>query len=498
MTSAREQRLRVLGCGVLYVVLVAWAIAWPATGDGDSVLHYLGLRQTPYDPRMALTAWSRPAFVALLALPAMGGVLLARGCAAVLAVALVWQTMRMADDLELAHPALAGLFLIAQPLVFALASDTMTEIPTALAVAIAIRLWWAGRARASCVVASFLPLFRPEGFFLVPIFGGLVLTTPSLGSLRRRLEVATTLGIGMAAWMAASLVITRDPFFPFTSWPWAATNPAKFEPLPLLHHVFEWPYYCGHVLIGLFVAGIPSALRRRMLLPWLVWTVVIGVHSVLAWLGRFEDYGLMRIQAVSASTTALVCLHGWNVMAAFAERTRVPRRLRAALAAVTLAAAAVVPGYYYWATAEHHRIFALRQAAAFVREHDLVSTAPRLFVGDHLVLVELGLGWKDWQLVVPNVADRRVELPRLAALPVGSIGVWDDQQAEEWYGLTTDDLMAEGYDLLFAVSQTAPSAPRLLPWQAPPPVTQRYVVLRKRVAAVAAPSTTSPAERTAP
>jgi hypothetical protein len=329
-------------------------------------------------------------------------------------------------------------------------------------------------------VVSLLPLFRPEGFFLVPIWAAMVLATRAIGSRRERLRVCARLGVGIGLWMIACTVLARNPIFFLTSWPWhAEPNAPKFHGQPLWSHLTRWPYYCGHALVFLFVVGVPFALRREMGLPWLWWVLVLGIHSVLTWLNRFQAYGLMRIQAVSAPTTALVCLYGWNAVARALERARVPRRLRQFAAGVATVAIAAVPLYYYWAHGEHHHGFAIHALGDRVRAEHLVDGAPRIFVGDYLCLVDLGLGWNLGSRLLRNSTDRDTELQRLAALPPGSVGCWDDQQAQAWHGVTIDDLRGLGFTVLHEVTQTAPDQPRVLPWQSPEFIEQRYVFLRK-------------------
>jgi hypothetical protein len=54
-----------------------------------------------------------------------------------------------------------------------------------------------------------------------------------------------------------------------------------------------------------------------------------------------------------------------------------------------------------------------------------------------------------------------------------------NEQAQSWFDVTTDDLVARGFTVLHEVTQTVPYRPRVLPRQVPAFVTQRYVVLRK-------------------
>ena len=51
----------------------------------------------------------------------------------------------------------------------------MTEIPFALLMVVAIRLWWAKKPLLSCIVVAYLPLVRPEGFFFCALWALLIL-----------------------------------------------------------------------------------------------------------------------------------------------------------------------------------------------------------------------------------------------------------------------------------------------------------------------------------
>ncbi|HET6251065.1 MAG TPA: hypothetical protein VFE47_25485, partial [Tepidisphaeraceae bacterium] len=165
--------LAILGLSLL------WLWIWPYTGEGDSVLHYLCARTVPADPTVMLSSWARPLHKLLILVPALGGIVPARICQALLTLAMSWQTVLLAGQLRLRNAILAAPLVFAQPYVFALASDTMTEIPMALALVIALRLWISGRLGWSCLVASLLPLLRPEGFFLIALWG-LMLLLPRL------------------------------------------------------------------------------------------------------------------------------------------------------------------------------------------------------------------------------------------------------------------------------------------------------------------------------
>ena len=120
------------------------------------MLHYWNLRVSWLDPQYALTSWARTGFVLLMIWSAQFGVFAVRIFAAFISVFTMWQTIKLAEDLRLKNAHLAGLLFILQPLVFALSNDVMTEVPMALGVVIALRLWFAKRWIFSCLLVSFL------------------------------------------------------------------------------------------------------------------------------------------------------------------------------------------------------------------------------------------------------------------------------------------------------------------------------------------------------
>ncbi len=460
--------LRLWLCAGLYLLLVAWLRQWPYTGEGDSILHYWNLRATWIDPRLALTVWARPLYVLLMIVPAQYGLFAVRCWAALLAVLLVWQTMRMADDLRLPNATLAGLLLIFQPLTFALASDTMTEIPMALGLAICLRLWWAKRLLASCLLMSFLPLVRPEGFLLAPVWGLFLLALPRTSeypSWVRRIAIGSSLLTGLVSLLLVSWIITGEWLFFLYKWSWPLVGATQGS---LWHHVVHWPYYCGWVLLPLFLLGMVAALRRVMGLPWAAWATVFLAHTLMFWTGTFSALGLMRILVTTAPVTALICLYGWNAVAKLLRAQHWPQLLRHGVTAVMMVLAMLTAMIYYYAEPLHHRFVLALKAAAFVRQNNLLVDAPRIFATDPIVLVELGIPTRqylfpmanpelapfpDWVLV-RHIGQREKSISQMKALPPGAVGVWDDDLGRWWYQIPPQEFPSLGYQVLYRVSQT--------------------------------------------
>ncbi len=454
----------------LYLLLVVWLQLWPYTGEGDSILHYWNLRTTWIDPRLGLTVWARPLYVLLMIVPAQFGLLAVRCWAALFAVGLAWQTMRMADDLRLPNATMAGLCLIFQPLTFALASDTMTEIPLALGLTICLRLWWAKRYLASCLLMSFLPLVRPEGFLLAPVWGLFLLALPRTDeypSWWRRIPIGASLATGMVSFFAVTRMMTGEWLFIVNEWSWPLVGATKGS---LWHHVVNWPYYCGWVMLPLFLLGFLASLRRVMALPWAAWGVVFLAHTLMYWTGTFSALGLMRILVSTAPVTALICLYGWNALAHVLRAPSWPGWLRHAVTAVMIVFAMLTAMIYYYEEPLHHRFVLARKAAAFVQHNHLLSEAPRIFATDPIVLAELDIPVRQYMfattnpelapflnwVVVRHIVGREKSVAQMRALPPGSVGVWDDDLGRWWYHILPEEFPALGYTVLYRVKQTEP------------------------------------------
>ena len=395
--GAQDAAKRFAACAALLAVLIGWAVVFPQTGDGDAIMHYLNAHDSLWQPAKLMGSWARVGSKIHLLIPAQFGVLGARWAAAMVSVLCAWQTIRLADDLKMEHAVLAAPFLIFQPFVFSLAADTMTELPFALGMVIAIRLWMKGRLAASCWVMGYLPTVRPEGFFLCAIWAAMVISRreaeaagcPGVGDgglddrvlgLVGRSDVLLSRGVVLAGGFAAS-VWARVVFCARKSL--AALLRAgvvRFVPggnLGICAQSGSW--LKALLLFGavcLILELIFPSWIRETILPWaalllagaIAWRVrtekfavgiwvfllIFTLHSVLWWRGWFGSCGLMRILACVGPITAIVCLAGWNAVAGrLAEFWRI-----AAITAIGLTAMV-----YYVVDPLHQRIFHWKRPA---------------------------------------------------------------------------------------------------------------------------------------
>ncbi len=470
-------------CLGIFTALVVWAIYFPFSGDGDSVLHYLNALDTSRDISKGLFAWTRPGYKIPMSLFAAHGIMAAHVFNAFITTAAAWNTMRLAEQLRIPRPWLAGLFLFLQPYVFALGSDTMTEMPMALGLVLSVRWWLSGNYVLSCLMAGYLPSVRPEGFFFGLIFGVMVIQlclrdksrTPGQSwphAIGRMAVLLLCLSAGLALWVFLCWYFAHDALLVLHYWSWPPGSYAGYGKGPLLHYVINWPRYCGLPLFILFVAGIWNSVRRSMILPWAAWGTVIGVHSVLYWGGWFASCGLIRIMACSSPITAVVCLYGWNTLS-----DSMPRSLHKPVLGLTVFLAGLWVIGNYCLDRERMHFLPLQRCAAFIRSNHLLDNKPYFFAGDKIATAMLhGPNLPDDKLMAMP-CDKHEIAKNLAALPLGSIGVWDTEQAPVWHGYTIGDLTSHGYTLLYDTHVHVYSFTSLIRgyWW----LDMRYVVLRK-------------------
>ena len=144
-------------------LLAASAILSPFAAIHDAWAHYMHLRDVPADPRAILFPWDRPGFVLLAAGPAAFGYRAARLAAIIPAVVALAATMLAARRLGLVRPWAAGLLVLAQYDFFGQGASTMTELPFAAALAIAVLGWAEDLPWLVAAGLGWMGITRPEG-----------------------------------------------------------------------------------------------------------------------------------------------------------------------------------------------------------------------------------------------------------------------------------------------------------------------------------------------
>jgi len=461
----------VVVCAGAFLALAACIFMTHATGEGDSTLHFISARESVSDSwTHMLSSWSRLLFKVLIVGPSWLGMRWARLSMAVLATLLVGQTIGLARDLKLQRPLLAGFFLLAQPFTFFAAQDTLTEIPAALAVYGALRLWMHRHRAWSCFVVSLIPALRPEGHPIIAVWFVLLVLEARRERSWKPLRLAPLLSIGMAGWMAVCWVGVGKPLFPFqTFWPmggWGYGSGQAWD------YLVRFPWFTGSVLFPVFLVGCIKGLRRELTMVWVLWWLVLGLHSFLWWRGLFASAGLLRILVVTAPSTALLCLVGFNQI--FGGRLRV-------VAPVFLIWAALMTCYRYATEPDHQEEKLAWPTAEYIMANHLLPEGTQFFTANGIMLIALDYPKNNFERI-PLKYDREKELAVLRALKPGAIGVWDNGSIERWVGVSLADFPELGFEQLAVFTEAVPTENlwrMYRPWKGPDYNVLRYVVFRK-------------------
>lgn len=435
---------------------VALALYSPDSYQQDGGTHFLFARDAWWNHALLVDVWGRPLFTTLYALPALAGYLPAKLLTVVVCVLTAWQCWRWAQDEGMARPELAIPFFALQPSLMLLSADTMTEPLFALVLVTALRLRRADRARLAMIVASLLPLARPEGFFVALLWGIWSMADARVGrDWWRRARTLPLLATGVAGWWLAALAITRDPLYLVHNWPqnWAPTG-ATYGTAPwseywLLRYEIIAKQFAPFFAIGFLCLVI----RRRLGTATSLVAMLFILHSVLRHYGMFGSAGYPRYFVCVAPAIALITLEGWNVVVHALElgAQRLAPRARDLLRWAG----------YVLATALF--LLVARDTLYFIDDHDTARDAIAVADADswlraHPVAVREMIWSQAYMCIIRRCdtkdrltfsGDHAHNIAELETTPPGTLVFWDGETGPNWYGLSAPDFQAAGFRQLF-------------------------------------------------
>ncbi len=292
---------------VLLLNVAGFILLYPHSYQQDGGLHHLLAKWCWKSPELFLSPWSRPLFTLLYSLPAQGGYLLSRIFTGGILCATGWIAFQIARDLGFRRAWLVYPFLILQPAVLLLSSDTMTEPLFALFLSAALLLYLRNRPFAAAILVSLLPLVRPEGFFIGVSWGFVMLADRNVSErFLWRWPKTLILLTGTIAWWLAAWAFTGNVTWILDTWPWQGKD-------RLGHAALEWYGRIGFETAGLLVFPLAVVgsfrewISRRRIVPLLVaWFCFFQV--VLWQFGLFGSAGYARYFVCISPLIALVAV----------------------------------------------------------------------------------------------------------------------------------------------------------------------------------------------
>lgn len=444
----------------LFFLAAANGLLSTAFLEADDVAHFEYSRWAVVHPEAILEVWGRPLITLFYLIPAQFGPEAARLWSLSLGVAAALLAGALARRFGAKRPAAAALATLAMPYAFVQSYAIMTELFFSVVLAAGVLFWRDRRFVAAVLTLTWLPLARPEGFFLGVFFGVAALcdrcATPEFGrrfSLRR-FGLALGLGTGTVVWWLAGLPFYRSGDWLLARWPknWGAESPyGEGRPSPLFFLAFL-ALVVTPPLVPAFVAGVRRLWTARFRLEILVVGFIVVLHSVLWTFRLFGSAGYPRYLVTLAPLLGALTgigLDGWLDRLArrgvpatdpVNEAARTERRASKFLFGGALLAAGLV---LLWPNARPYHgdvdVKTLKAAAAW-----FLRTYPDP-VGRPFVVVDHPAFRPEADVDADGRSSRFEPLP-LAFAPVGSVAVWETKFAARYSKVSRADLARLGFE----------------------------------------------------
>lgn len=310
-----------------FYALVFLACSWFSIGTyggGDSWMHYLFARFAFKHPENFLDQWGKPIFT-LLASPwaqfGFGGVKLFNIICALSTGYLSFLIARQHVP-KLAWLSLVFVFSI--PVYFVSVFSGLTEILFALFLISGIYLYQNFRERWACLIISFLPFIRSEGFLIIPVFALMALyykQYKAIGLLFLGTVVFSIIGLLVYSnlkwvfstnpYLLAVNVYGKGSLLQFVRGNEDIAGAPQVLLVLLAIVIFIRAYYAQLKARSL---GSDRMLNIRMVLIFGSFSVYFIAHSIFWRLGIFGSLGLLRVMAGIGPVIALSAFFAFHWM----------------------------------------------------------------------------------------------------------------------------------------------------------------------------------------
>lgn len=464
--AAPDTRRAITALSLMALLGGSLVFLFPGCPEQDTYYHFL-IARAAWSAHYFVAVWSRPLFTTVFAFPDLLGFNAGRFFAVAVGVATAWQTWRLALEMRLERAWLVIPLLLAQPVFFELFPDMLTEPLFGLVFVVALRWHLRGWVKRGMLLASLLPLARPEGVFLGVLWGVWVLAgaaadatshRPVFYKIARTIPSTFLLATGVAVWWLAALCVSGDPLYILHTWPatWRQDVYGR-------GNIFSYAGRMGEV-VGLlaipFLIGLWQTLPGRRWIPLTSsFLMLFLLHSVFRVYGLFGEAGYPRYMVSVAAATAVITLQGWNTLAALlSHRPRTRAVLAWGVLTTNIAGGFVYLDCLYWG----RNAIAIGEMSAWLRDHPVPHT--HLVWSDARMCIDLGESI-DAAGPKPATNDTAANMKLLRNAPAGTLVFWDGHFGPNWYGMTADDIEKCGYRIVRDRYYSLPGFTHLAPYE---------------------------------
>jgi hypothetical protein len=470
MTGVLDRRLRRLeavavAAGFLGLGL-AWAIASTAFQELDEAAHYSYSRWAFRYPDIIVDIWGRPLITVWYALPAQLGPTAARVSSLVLGAIAAGGAASVFLRAGGRMTALAVACTLGMPCVFLQTYGILTELCFSAVLGSGFALYRSGRPRAAALVWSLLPLARPEGLLVAPLFAVALLVGPASHPAPpwtlARFSCASLLGAGTTLWWLGGLPVYQSVLWMKEQWPghWRLESPyGRGHPLMFLLFLV---LVVTPVLFPFLVIGAIRFWRERLRLEVVVVGFIVALHSALWAFGLFGSAGYPRYLVTVAPLLGAFSARGIEDLVDRRKHWQGPLGRRGRTVLVTVVALVLIGVVAVWPRSGpvHGDADSRMLRGIWPWCGKQLAKNPDLrFVADH-----------PYFFVPGDLDGRRHRLPfrkdALRDAPLGTIAIWETRFAAQHSAIKDRaDLEAFGFE---AVPKEVVAGPGPYPWDAPP------------------------------
>jgi hypothetical protein len=312
--------------GSIFVLLIAtFFFSETCFYSGDCMQHYLIARYSWLHPNLFLDSWGKPFFTLICSLFAQFGLKGAIFFNVFCGVATAYFIFKICKILNLENAWIAIFFVLFAPGYFPTLNSGLTEPFFSFILMACIYGFFNKKYAISCIVISFLPFIRTEGFFILPLF---ILALVYRGQWFSIL----LLGFGTLLYSIIGKIFLNDFFWIMNQNPYNGSNKEIYGHGKLLHFVSNYDYLIGTTLMIFLMAGLLALTRslqsnktkniilrdtffiEELFLLYGSFAIYLVAHSIMWWKGWANSLGLLRVMAAVLPCTAIICLRGFNLL----------------------------------------------------------------------------------------------------------------------------------------------------------------------------------------
>ena len=300
--------------------------------EADGVTHYLYARFAFQNPAYFVDVWGRPVRMLIHAVPAhFFGLHGVRAASLACALGCAWLTYGIARRLRWEHAALAGCFVLAQPLLFMHSFSELTELPFALLVAGAFYAMVCRQWFLFALLCGMTPASRPEG-------AAFVLLAIVVLALHRRWHFIPLVLLPTILWNHLGWVMWGSDRGVWWRWlidRFPYSSESAYGRGKIWRFVAVLPFVVSPLILPAVLLGTVGVVRDRVeaatrpiaqsVVEWLIareaWLIalipwgIFCVHSLLHWLGKMSSSGEPRYLLAVSPFWALLACRGWTMFA---------------------------------------------------------------------------------------------------------------------------------------------------------------------------------------